>query len=416
VPELATVGYLGPNGAKKNRVDPRPVEDLLQSLGLCSPECNTVLLVDDEFEVLAVLEALLEDEFEVQTAQGGAEALEILGQSSDIDLVITDQRMPGMTGVELLAIIADRWPDLYRIVLTAYSDVDPIVAAINKGSVDRFVLKPWDPDALREQVAAGLVGRTERVSMRLIGSTLAQQHQAMTRSLSELKDAQGRAGAAEHLAVLEWMSSGLSAELERTIAQMKLALDATEPGEAQTQARVSMGRISSFLDDISRLDRGGSTEQIGPTDPRKLISEAVRQLQEEDLGDNNPVHVQIDADVGTLHLAPNNMRLAILALLRNATRASPPDMPITVRVRREGSTLATIEVADQGVGMTTTVLQHATRPFFTAFDPPGNGLGLAICRLIAESHGGRLSILDNPPTGVLAQLWLRQPEGAGKPS
>jgi signal transduction histidine kinase len=68
------------------------------------------------------------------------------------------------------------------------------------------------------------------------------------------------------------------------------------------------------------------------------------------------------------------------------------------------------------VGMTTTVLQHATRPFFTAFDPPGNGLGLAICRLIAESHGGRLSILDNPPSGVLAQLWLRQPEGAGKPA
>ena len=108
-------------------MDPRPVEDLLQSLGLPMPRCNKVLLVDDEFEVLAVLEALLEDDFDVQTAQGGAEALEILEAQSDLDLVITDQRMPGLTGVELLAIISERWPDIYRIVLTAYSDVDPIV-------------------------------------------------------------------------------------------------------------------------------------------------------------------------------------------------------------------------------------------------------------------------------------------------
>jgi len=409
---LLSLGYPHLNGAKQERVDTRPVEDLLQTLGLPRPECTRVLLVDDEFEVLAVLEALLEDDFDVQTAQGGAEALEILEATSNLDLVITDQRMPGMTGVELLAIIAERWPDVYRIVLTAYSDVDPIVAAINEGSVDRFVLKPWDPDTLREQVVHGLVERTRRVVLRQVGAALAQRHQAMTRTLTQLKDAHGRADATEQLTILEWMSSGLSAELEVLVTQMRSALNTMEDGEPHTHTQQAIARVESLLDDIARLDAGGSAENAQPTDPRKLISEAIRQLQEEDLGENNPVHVQIDGNVGTLQLAPNNMRLAVLGLLRNATRASPPDCPIQVRVRREGPQLTTIEVADQGIGMTAEVLQHATRPFFTAFEPPGNGLGLAICRLVAEAHGGRLAILDNPPTGVLAQLWLRQPEGA----
>ncbi len=391
-------------------MDTRPVEDLLQSLGLHSPVCNKILLVDDEFEVLAVLEALLEDDFEVQTAQGGAEALEILHSDPTLDLVITDQRMPGMTGVELLSIIAEKWPDLYRIVLTAYSDVDPIVAAINEGSVDRFVLKPWDPDALRDQVMAGLAERTHRVCLRQVGAELARQHKTMTSALTQLKDAQGRAGASEHLTVLEWMSSGLTTELETMLRELKSTLEGLPPGDAQADARAAVMRVEALLKDIERLDAGGSQEAAVPTDPRKIISDAVRQLQEEDLGENNPVHVQIDSDVGQLLVAPNNIRMAILGLLRNATRASPPDLPIQVRVKREGNTLATIEVSDQGEGMTTEVLQHATRPFFTAFDPPGNGLGLAICKLVAESHGGKLALLDNPPSGVLAQLWLRQAE------
>ena len=57
--------------------------------------------------------------------------------------------MPEMTGVELLSSVASTHPDLYRMVLTAYSDVDPIVAAINQGKVDQFILKPWDPNPMR---------------------------------------------------------------------------------------------------------------------------------------------------------------------------------------------------------------------------------------------------------------------------
>ena len=121
---------------------PDPFKPALD-LGLPKPVCRRVLLVDDESEVLAVLEALLDDDWDVTTAQSGSDALEVLNGEETIDPIITDQRMPEMTGVELLQRVSDSHPDLYRMVLTAYSDVDLIVAAINQGKVDQFILKPW---------------------------------------------------------------------------------------------------------------------------------------------------------------------------------------------------------------------------------------------------------------------------------
>jgi signal transduction histidine kinase len=65
-----------------------------------------------------------------------------------------------------------------------------------------------------------------------------------------------------------------------------------------------------------------------------------------------------------------------------------------------------LEVANRGMGMELDELQQSMTPFFSGFKPPGNGLGLTLCRLVAEVHGGRLALLDNDPSGVLAQLWL----------
>jgi signal transduction histidine kinase len=396
----------------------RPIDGLLEELGLGRPQCRNVLLVDDEFEVLAVLEALLEDDWAVQTALGGEEAIKILHGEPPIDLVITDQRMPGMTGVELLSIISQQWPDIYRIVLTAYSDVDPIVGAINEGSVDRFILKPWDPQALRKQVAAGIADREDRLAMKRVGQTLRERHLAMNRTLANLRDTQKKADASEGLAVLDWMSSGLTAELEQllnAVGNGLQSLDLTEKDKVISSAAVlaseGLSRVHHLLDDMRRIQpHAARAEPRQPTDLRKLISEAIRLLMDEDLGDNNPIHVQLEANLGEVSLIRSYVRLAILGLLRNAIRASPPNTPIVVRVRTERDGPTIIEVADQGVGMTVEVLQRAVQPFFSAFEPPGNGLGLAICRMVAEAHGGRLSLLDNLPTGVLAQIWLAPPD------
>jgi two-component system response regulator HupR/HoxA len=97
--------------------------------------------------VLDSLEAILAAEFRVLRAEGGPAALEILA-AEDVAVIVTDYRMPGMTGVELLRRSQERRPDALRIVLTAFTDVDSLMEAINTGRIYHFVPKPWDPNAL----------------------------------------------------------------------------------------------------------------------------------------------------------------------------------------------------------------------------------------------------------------------------
>lgn len=110
-------------------------------------EPATVLVVDDEPRVLDALEAVLAAEFRVLRAEGGDDALRAL-EAEEVSVIITDYRMPRMTGVELLRRSQDVVPDAIRIVLTAYTDVDSLMDAINTGRIYHFVPKPWDPNEL----------------------------------------------------------------------------------------------------------------------------------------------------------------------------------------------------------------------------------------------------------------------------
>lgn len=114
-----------------------------------------LLLVDDEPANLRSLARLFREDYEVLTAQSGPEALELL-QQHDVALLITDQRMPGMTGIELLKSTMALRPRMVRIILTGYTDVDALVEAINCGQVYRYVTKPWSNEELTITVKRGL--------------------------------------------------------------------------------------------------------------------------------------------------------------------------------------------------------------------------------------------------------------------
>ncbi len=107
-----------------------------------------LLLVDDEPANLQKLQRTFVDAYTVHAARSGEEALEIL-RREPVDAIITDQKMPNMTGIEFLEISQTISPDLVRIVLTGFTDVEDLIAAINTGKVHKYITKPWEPEDLR---------------------------------------------------------------------------------------------------------------------------------------------------------------------------------------------------------------------------------------------------------------------------
>lgn len=105
---------------------------------------NTILIVDDEPNVISALQRTLFDEqYDISTATSGEEALNLLA-TCKVKLVISDERMPGMDGAELLSIIKVRYPETVRIMLTGYASIDAAMKAVNSGEVYRFFVKPWN--------------------------------------------------------------------------------------------------------------------------------------------------------------------------------------------------------------------------------------------------------------------------------
>ncbi|MBD2554871.1 MAG: response regulator [Limnothrix sp.] len=112
----------------------------------------TVLVIDDEADILDLLYRTLHREFQVLRANNGPEALDILAKDPNVAVIISDQRMPLMSGTEFLSLTAEQYPDVMRIIVTGYTDVDDLVEAINSGKVFKYVTKPWDDEDLKASV------------------------------------------------------------------------------------------------------------------------------------------------------------------------------------------------------------------------------------------------------------------------
>ena len=117
----------------------------------------TVLVVDDEENVLRSVERLFRREpYRLLTAASAEEALAAV-EREPVHLVMADQRMPGMTGIQLIQRIRERYPEVMRVVFTGYIDMNTAIDAINKGQVFRFVTKPWRDDDLKNVVRQALI-------------------------------------------------------------------------------------------------------------------------------------------------------------------------------------------------------------------------------------------------------------------
>ena len=135
----------------------------------------TVLVVDDEVRSQDALRRTLDEDFTVFTASSADEARGLL-QRQPVSVILCDQRMPGMTGVNVLKEVREQWPDIVRIVLSGYTDSEDIIAGINEAGIYQYILKPWSPDHLLDAVrnaveAQVLQQQTSRLDLELRTST-----------------------------------------------------------------------------------------------------------------------------------------------------------------------------------------------------------------------------------------------------
>jgi FixJ family two-component response regulator len=117
---------------------------------MASVPLSRILVVDDEEAILETMTFTFQDDYEVHTSSDARRALEILDEKGPFAVVLTDQRMPEMSGVELLAEVWKRHPTTVRIVLTGFADMEAIIDAINDGHVYAYISKPWEPDDLKQ--------------------------------------------------------------------------------------------------------------------------------------------------------------------------------------------------------------------------------------------------------------------------
>jgi CheY-like chemotaxis protein len=131
-----------------------------------------ILVVDDEEAILETMAFTFEGDYEVLTSSDARRALEILDEKAPVSVVLSDQRMPNMSGVEFLREVTRRHPETVRIILTGFADMDAIIDAINDGHVYAYITKPWEPDHLKQVMKQAvehhaLTAENERLLARL---------------------------------------------------------------------------------------------------------------------------------------------------------------------------------------------------------------------------------------------------------
>jgi response regulator RpfG family c-di-GMP phosphodiesterase len=274
-------------------------EAALMAAGPAAPETSagfSVLVVDDEPNILSALRRTLRaNGYRVQTAPGGSEALALLGQAP-VDLIISDMRMPEMSGAEFLRRSRERVPEAVRILLTGYADIESTVDAVNNGEIFRYVSKPWNDDVLLATLRDGL-GRKqlERERDRLL-ATVTRQHeqlkghaelleqrvlertQALSRAHGDLRAAhdqvhEGFMGTLRMLAHLLDQRAGLARGCGRAAAAL---VQAVGPRMGLSASEVQDTFHAALLEDLGRL---GLPDRLIESPLHALVGEDRRRMQ-----------------------------------------------------------------------------------------------------------------------------------------
>lgn len=360
-----------------------------------------ILVVDDEAEVLQSVHDLLRRDYLVVPRSSGAEALEYLRGDHEVAAILSDQRMPGMSGVELLREAASVRPETTRLLFTAYADLRTVVDAINQGHVFRYIAKPWEPDELQALIRQAV----ERHDL------IAEKN----RLLAELQAANARLREADRLkgAFLEVASHELNTPV--TVVKGLADLWKMSQGPTATPAEVdwvdrihtAAVRLAKTVDRMLKLiDNKNFTQSLNlaDVDLDPLIRGAVEIVAPYLEKRQQTVEIDVQPGLAPVPCDPDKVHDVLVNLLANAVKFTPDGLSISVQAGDDPEDASRIRVAvrDQGAGVSPDDQKFLFEPFFTGFDTlhhssgdyqfgkRGIGLGLCLVKTFVELHGGRV--------------------------
>jgi two-component system NtrC family sensor kinase len=368
-----------------------------------------VLFVDDEPENLAVFEASCADTFSVLVASGADEA-RVLMQKHEVGVLVTDQRMPGTTGLELLEWARAEYPQTVRMLMTAYSDLTTAIDAINRGRVRRYLRKPWDHDELHATLAEAvdlykMSAKVREIERRLLETERVYALGVITAGLARELRTPVAATKARITRVREGLKMALS-NLTHTNAANAGSLSARlyEADEDLAEALVGLDRTLDVVRGIELPTRQGDAEA---TDLSEVLRLTLRLMQSEIRSS-----ASLEVDVRPVpEVAGSSAQLAqvVMNLLVNALKSmggpSGRRKMLCIRLVPDGD-FVRLEVGDSGPGI-------EPQRFHELFDPlagrgrnRATGLGLAISKTIVEEMGGTMEAENRGTGGTLFRVRL----------
>ena len=382
-------------------------------------ERRYIVCVDDDRALLDGLTQQLEEAFaathEVEGAESAQEAIQLVEELSHgmsvVEMVISDQVMPGMKGDQLLEILHQRYPQMITVMLTGQAGLDSAIRAINHAGLSRYIVKPWHDDEFIMNIRELLDKfRLERENERLF--------QELQAAYQHLKETQEQLIHAEKLAVVGKLTAGIAHEIRNQLTILGYAevIRMAVPENKQVAQYVqnildTRNRILSIVDEIRQFAKNQAQSYTKlPVSLTNVVNTALSIIGY-DREAKKRTFVRDFQVAPVLTMNPDKIIQVVINLVRNAVQATAENGTITVIISANDSR-ALIDITDNGCGIPPEQQELIWQPFFTTKGEAGTGLGLDICRRIIEGHHGRISCRSEVGVGTTFTIELPLEEGA----
>jgi len=385
-----------------------------------TPRDHLVLYVDDEKANRIVFDQSFGARFRVRSVASGREALDVL-KGEPVAVLVTDQRMPEMSGQDLLQQAKTLYPDTVRVVITAYSDLDPILSAVNEGLVARYIIKPWDRGELEQILKWAL----EAFTFSREGSAL-QLRLMQTERLVTLGSIAAAVLHDLHQPLGNLRVNGQRLEhLSRYVGKLPQLLS-RPPGAVSDDDRTNLGHLAEELPEIAgellesckvmlaitdsmrQFLNPQRAAELPAVDALPILRHALSVCRETAVRARGRLLYEGPDELPKVRIGATELSQVFINLIANGAQAllARNRKGGTVTVRPEvGPKLVKFVIADDGAGMPPDVLAKAGTMFFST-RPDGTGLGVAQSRRLVMRAGGELTLDSAVERGTTASFTL----------